>query len=107
VADTAAAFIACADSSIEGANVFNLHGETVAVERIASYINQQTSLHGCEPITFGGPPIPIAPSLNDAAIRQAIGNLPSTPLESGIQETMQRFAALRDAGRLDVSDIET
>ena len=29
VADTAAAFIACADRATEGAHVFNLHGETV------------------------------------------------------------------------------
>jgi hypothetical protein len=32
--------------------------------------------------------------------------LPSTPLETGIRETMRRFAGLRDAGRLDTSDID-
>jgi nucleoside-diphosphate-sugar epimerase len=32
-ADTAAAFIACADQLPDGASVFNLHGETVAVVR--------------------------------------------------------------------------
>src|SRR5206468_11214181 len=35
VADTAAAFIACADTAPEGAHVFNLHGETIEVSRIA------------------------------------------------------------------------
>ena len=104
VADTAAAFIACADNTPDGAHVFNLHGETVPTERIANFINQQLS--GGDLITFGGPPIPIAPAMNDAAIRRVIGDLPSTPLETGVRETMERFAALRDAGRLDTSDID-
>src|SRR5437660_8653501 len=42
VADTAAAFIACADRAPEGAHVFNLHGETVEVARIAQLINQNS-----------------------------------------------------------------
>jgi nucleoside-diphosphate-sugar epimerase len=107
VADTAAAFIACADSSFAGAQFFNLHGETVAVERIAKYINEHTPGQKNDLITFGGPPIPIAPALSDAAIRSTIGDLPATPLESGMRETMERFAALYDAGRLDLSDIES
>jgi nucleoside-diphosphate-sugar epimerase len=104
VADTAAAFINCADVAPEGAHVFNLHGETVKVERIARIINQQSGSDR-ELVTFGGPPIPIAPAMNDAAIRRVIGELPATPLETGMQETMRRFTALRDAGRLDISDL--
>src|ERR1041385_4341361 len=80
VADTAAAFLACADGAPEGAHVFNLHGETVTVD-------------------------PIAPAMDDTAIRNKISSLPSTPLEIGIRETMDRFALLRDAGRLDTSDL--
>ena len=103
VADTAAAFIACADNAPDGAHVFNLHGETVTVDRIASFIND-FSANG-DLITFGGPPIPIAAAMDDSAIRKTIGQLPSTPLETGVRETMDRFAALRDAGRLDTSDL--
>ncbi|HET6974088.1 MAG TPA: NAD(P)-dependent oxidoreductase [Pyrinomonadaceae bacterium] len=102
VADTAATFIACADNMPEGAHVFNLHGETVTVERIAKFIN--ASSNG-DLITFGGPPIPIAAAMDDSAIRRLINDLPSTPLEIGMRETMDRFAALRDAGRLDTSDL--
>ena len=104
VRDTAAAFIACADTAPDGAHVFNLHGETVEVSRIANVINAESNR---ELVTFGGAPIPIAPAMNDAAIRRVIGHLPSTPLEAGVRETMQRFGALRDAGRLGTSDIET
>jgi nucleoside-diphosphate-sugar epimerase len=103
VADTAAAFIACADKSPDGARVFNLHGETVTVRRITDLINELTR---DALITFGGPPIPIAPAMDDAAIRQFIGDLPSTPLETGVRETMDRFAALRDAGTLDTTDVD-
>lgn len=103
VADTAATFIACADASLPGAHVFNLHGETVEVSRIAQVINEEAER---ELITFGGDPIPIAPALNDAAIRRAIGDLPATAIETGVHETMKRFADLRDAVRLDTSDIE-
>jgi len=103
VAVTAATFIACADRVPPGAYVFNLHGESVAVDKIAQLINRHS---GGELITYGGPPIPIAPSMNDAAIRRVIGPLPSTSLEDGVRETMQRFAALRDSGQLDTSDID-
>jgi nucleoside-diphosphate-sugar epimerase len=103
VADTAATFIACADASLQGAHVFNLHGDSVEVRRIVDVINQEAER---ELVTFGGDPIPIAPALNDAAIRRAIGPLPATPIEVGVRETMKRFGELRDAVRLDTSDIE-
>jgi nucleoside-diphosphate-sugar epimerase len=97
VADTAATFIACADNMPEGAHVFNLHGETVTVARIAEFINASSN---ADLITFGGPPIPIAAAMDDSAIRRIMHDLPATPFEAGIRETMDRFAALRDAGRL-------
>jgi len=103
VADTAAAFITCADDAPEGAHVFNLHGETVTVERIAKFINSQSN---GDLVTFGGPPIPIAAAMDDTAIRRVVNGLPSTPLEIGVQETMNRFGVLRDAGRLDTSDLD-
>ena len=107
VADTAAAFIACADGAPGGAHVFNLHGETVEVARIAKLINENSSRPNRELVTYGGPPIPIAPAMDDAAFKRAIGQLSKTSLEAGIRETMKRFAELRDRGRLDISDLET
>jgi len=104
VEDTAAAFIACADRAPEGAHIFNLHGDTVVVERIAAVINQNA---GGDLVTFGGPPIPIAPAIDDAAIQKRIPGLPSTPLATGVKETMRRFSELRDANRLDTGDIES
>jgi nucleoside-diphosphate-sugar epimerase len=107
VADTAAAFIACADKIPEGAHVFNLHGETVEVARIAKTINELALSTNGDLITFGGPPIPIAPAMSDAAIRNVMGPLPQTKIEDGVRETMERFSLLRDTGRLDTSDIDS
>src|SRR2546427_5133801 len=107
VADTAAAFIACADRAPEGAHVFNLHGETVEVARIAQLINQNSITPDRQLVTYGGPPIPIAPAINDAAIKRALGDLPSKPVAACLPRTMQRFAEVGDAGRLDTSDIES
>jgi len=103
VADTAAAFIACADQLPQGASVFNLHGDAVAVTRVAEIINRRA---GTDLVTCGGAEIPVAPSMNDAAIRRVIRDLPSTSLEVGIEETMKRFSLLRDENQLDVSDLE-
>jgi len=107
VADTAAAFIKCADLMPKGAHVFNLHGETVEVERIVAVINESALNTNGDLVTFGGPPIPIAPDMSDAAIRKTIGDVPSTPLEVGVRQTIGQFASLRDEGRLDTSDIDT
>jgi nucleoside-diphosphate-sugar epimerase len=104
VADTAAAFIACADRAPEGAHIFNLHGDTVEVEHIAAVINRHV---GRDLVTFGGPPIPIAAAIDDSAIQKAIPGLSATSLETGVTETMRRFAELRDAGRLDTTDIDS
>jgi nucleoside-diphosphate-sugar epimerase len=103
VEDTAAAFIRCADTARDGAYIFNLHGETVAVKEIVTAINENA---GSELASFSGPEIPIAPALDDSAIKRAIGELPNTPLEMGVRETMRRFRELRDEGRLDTSDID-
>src|SRR2546423_1882893 len=103
VEDTAAAFIRCGDEGPDGAHVFNLHGETVEVKEIAAVINENA---GSELVSFSGPEIPIAASLDDSAIRRAFGELPNTPLEIGVSETMRRFRELRDAARLDTTDID-
>jgi nucleoside-diphosphate-sugar epimerase len=105
VADTAAAFIACADSNEEGAHVFNLHGEKVEVEQIVSFINREVDQEN-DLITFGGPPIPVAPELNDAAIRKVLPDIPSTQFRVGVRETMRRFSELQHEGRLDLSDLD-
>jgi len=74
----------------------------LTIDRIAAFINEEA---GADLVTFSGPPIPIAPAIDDSAIKRAIGSLPSTPFQDGIRATMQRFAELYEMGRLDPSDL--
>jgi nucleoside-diphosphate-sugar epimerase len=106
-ADAAAAFVDSADNAPEGAFVFNLHGETVDVESLVRTVDDLLPTEQRGLITFGGPPIPIAPAMDDAAFRKTIGSTPATPLDVGVRETLERFAVLRDGGRLNTNDIDT
>ena len=106
VADTAAAFIACADHAPEGAHVFNIHGATLEVADIVRTIDAYLPADARGLISYGGPPIPMPPALDDTALRRTIPGLPRTSVETGVADTINRFTALRDGGRLDTSDIE-
>jgi nucleoside-diphosphate-sugar epimerase len=106
VADTAAAFIASADLAPAGAHVFNLHGETRDVGDVIGLIDDVLpSARGL--ITHDGPRIPIAPELSDASFRATVGALPTMTLADGVRLTMDQFVALRQAGRLDVAELDT
>ncbi len=105
-ADTAAAFIACADRAPDGAHVFNLHGDARDVSDAVAILEQEIGPTARGLVSIDGPGIPMPPSLDDSALRAVIADLPSTPLEEGIRETVRRFRALDAAGRLDTADID-
>jgi nucleoside-diphosphate-sugar epimerase len=106
VADTAAAFIASVDRSPEGAHIFNLHGDSVEVSEVVQTIDDHLPADRRGLVSFDGPPIPIASAMNDGAFRNIIGGVKFTPLAEGVRDTMARFTELRDAGRLDSSELE-
>jgi len=103
VADTAAAFVGCADRAPEGAHVFNLHGDTVEVADVVARIEE---LVPEATISVAGAPIPIPPELDGGAIERAVPDLPHTALADGVRETLERFRALHAAGRLDTRDLD-
>jgi nucleoside-diphosphate-sugar epimerase len=105
VADTADTFIRAAVSELEGAHVFNLHGETVALSDVVAEIERaRPDARGR--ITFDDAPLAIPSEFDDAAVREALGPLPSTPLAEGVRATVKRFEELQREGRLDTSDLE-
>jgi len=106
VGDTATTFLACADRAPEGAHVFNLHGDSVEVERIVELVDANAGPENSGLVSFSGPELPIPPSLDGTAIHEVIGDLPDTPLADGIASTMAHFRALRDAGRLSLHDLD-
>jgi nucleoside-diphosphate-sugar epimerase len=104
VADTAAAFLACAERGPRGAHVFNLHGETADVAEIVGAIESEVpAARGS--LSWGGPRIPIPPRLDGSAIAEALAGMTHTPLEAGIRETIRRFRELHARGRLDARDL--
>jgi UDP-glucose 4-epimerase len=105
VADTADTFIRAAVSDLEGAHVFNLHGETVTLAEVVAEIERARS-DARGRITFDAAPLAIPAEFDDAAIRAALGTLPATPLAEGVRVTVERFSQLRSEGRLDTSDLE-
>jgi nucleoside-diphosphate-sugar epimerase len=105
-ADTAAAFIACADAAPDGAHVFNLHGDARNVGDAVAIMEDEIGSAARGLISIDGPGIPMPPSLDDTALRLMVAGLPQTRLEDGVRETIRRFRQLKDDGRLDTSDID-
>lgn len=105
VSDTAATFIRSADSDLPGAHVWNLHGDSVSVPEIVAHVEHELP-EAKGTITVKGPSLPIPPLMDGSALVAALPELPHTPLDDGIRETIQRFAALRDAGRLRTNDLD-
>jgi nucleoside-diphosphate-sugar epimerase len=105
-ADTAAAFIACADRAPVGAHVFNLHGDARDVADAVTILEEAIGPKARGLVSIDGPGIPMPPSLDDTALRAVVADLPRTSLEEGIGETVRRFEALNAAGLLDTADID-
>ncbi len=104
VGDIAAIFLKTLTAPYQGADAFNIRG---AVEPIEAFV---AALHEVAPeskplVTHGTRQLPIAPDLDDARLDATFGPLPRTPLVEGVRETYRRFVALRDQGRLDLSDL--
>lgn len=105
VADTADAFIRAATSDLEGAHVFNLHGDVVHIRDVVAEIERvRPDARG--KITFAEQLLPIPEAMDDAALRRALGPVPATPLADGVSETMIRFAELLKQERLDSKDLD-
>ena len=105
VADTADVFIRAATSDLEGAHVFNLHGDVVHIRAVVEEI-ERVKPEARGTITYTDEPLPIPSAMDDAALRGALGPAPSTPLAEGVRATMALFAALQEQGSLDTKDLD-
>jgi nucleoside-diphosphate-sugar epimerase len=109
-ADTADAFIRSASADLEGAHVFNLHGETVNVSDIVTQIEtcarQVVGSSATPQLTMEGKPNSAPARMDDTAIRQALGDFPVTSLETGVRATITCFVELASRGSLDTRDLD-
>lgn len=105
VEDAARAFITCADEITEGAHVFNIAGESTTMETCIELIDQTLPEDCRGQITCSGGAIPIAPRLDDSALREATTYAHRTDLKEGIRQTIEYFQRLIAEDRLDVRDL--
>lgn len=106
VNDTAQIFLRCAESELSGARVYTLRGTAIQMEEFIGAL-ERVSPRARDLIRAEGNPLPIAHDLDDSALLRDLGNVPRTPLEKGIRETIEIFAQLRSEGRLDTQDLES
>lgn len=103
--DVACTFIRCLEVPYAGAKSYNLRGHVVSLPELHQALCD-VSPEASRLITHGDRQLPIAFDLSDESLQRDIRPLPLTPLRDGIRSTLERFSALRDAGRLDTSDID-
>jgi nucleoside-diphosphate-sugar epimerase len=104
VADVAATFVLALIQPFEGADAFNMRGAVEPIERFVSAFCEAVP-EARKLVSHGDRQLPIAPDLDDERLQRALGPIPRTSLLGGITETFRRFTALRDRGKLDLSDL--
>lgn len=96
VEDVAAIFVQCLLHPIEGAYVFNLAGEIIAMEKLIELIGSIRP-EARHLLSAQGPQVPVAYRMSDADLRAKVPGLPKTPLAVGIRRTVEFFEARQGA----------
>lgn len=102
--DVARIFIACADAGPEGAHVFNLRNEVIAVEDVAGIIREVVP--GAEITVAPDAPLPFPADLSDAGLRGLIGEVPHTPLAEAIARDVEMYRDLMARGLVDLGQLD-
>ncbi|MBV7338140.1 NAD(P)-dependent oxidoreductase [Chloroflexi bacterium TSY] len=102
--DVAQIFIGAARAQHQGAAACNLRNDVVEV---ADFVTMLKKDHPAAQITFeSDSPLPFPPDLDDSGLRAILGGMPHTPLESAIQQDMERFSTLLDTRKIDLAQLE-
>ncbi len=104
VEDVARALLAAADSQLDGARAYNLHGASAAIADVVKLIGRAwPSAAGL--IGHVEQPIPFPAALDDTRYQKDLGPAPPTSLEAGVRKTLDEFARLQKEGRLDAREL--
>ena len=106
VNDTAQIFLRCAESDLDGAKVYTLRGSVTQTAEFIATLSQIVP-RSRDLVRAEGKALPIAYDLDDSALVGDLGEVPRTPLNQGIRETLDIFERLHREGRLDTSDLES
>jgi len=97
--DTAKAFILAARANVQGAQVFNIGGESVSTADVITAIEHaEPSARGR--ISYDDIPLPFPPEVDNHALIEAIGPLVFTSLADGISETLAIFRRALAEGKI-------
>ena len=88
--DVAKAFIACARTLFEGAEIFNLHGSVAHMSELVAAIEAAVP-EARGQITFAEPGFPSPEEFDAGPLVELIGPLPHTPLREGVATTVALF----------------
>jgi nucleoside-diphosphate-sugar epimerase len=105
VNDTAQIFLRCAESDLPGARVYTLRGSVTQAEEFIAALGQIIP-RARDLIRAEGKALPIAYDLDDSALVRDLREVPRTPLDRGIRETLSIFERLQREGRLDTDDLK-
>lgn len=103
--DCAEAFIAAAERGPEGSHVFNLAGESVAVDEFVAALREHAP-EAADLIRADGPELPVPGAIAGGRLDEALEGLGRTSLSDGIAETLRRFRDLHAAGSLFTDDLD-
>jgi nucleoside-diphosphate-sugar epimerase len=98
-ADVARAFIAATDARAEGATVHNLPGRRTAIHELVSAI-------GLETIDFDDISLPFPEETDVSSFYELLPDFAETPLNQGVQATIESFRRLLTEGRLAAPIVE-
>ncbi|MBV8355479.1 MAG: NAD(P)-dependent oxidoreductase [Candidatus Eremiobacteraeota bacterium] len=88
VADVATAFARAATATPDGAHVFSLAGVVASTDEIIAAIREVVPNAR---ISAQGPPLPIAPKVDEGDLRRVFTDLPRTPLAEGTRATIEFY----------------
>ncbi|MBI3635760.1 MAG: NAD(P)-dependent oxidoreductase [Candidatus Rokubacteria bacterium] len=102
--DVARALLAASRANLDGARVYNLHGESIAIAEIAPLIERAwPAAKGL--VTHVEQAIPFPAALDDTRYQQDLGPVKRTSLDDGVRKTLDEFARLQKEGRLDAREL--
>jgi nucleoside-diphosphate-sugar epimerase len=104
VEDVARALIRAARATHDRARVYNLHGSSVALADVVRMI--VTAWPSAKDLlTHVEQPLPFATGHDDRRYQRDFGPAPATALVDGVRRTLDEFARLHKAGRLDAREL--
>ena len=99
VEDVAETFVKCAQSELEGAHVFNMAGDIVQMNDLVAMI-ERLAPESRGLLSVSGPQVPVSFHMDATALHTAVPGISHTSLEAGVEQTLNRFEALKLTGRL-------